>query len=204
MNKKDKNRIAVKMTESARGNVFINSQINGQLELAGQDNNFIETKIGEIKEKHPILFWITTIISIVTGLMFLGQFFGLLPTSFRNEVTSDVDETFATSTVQLSALLSKALTYDTLIERQDFLAKYKGDLVSGRSVVNQVSRAGDGFLVDFYINRQMITCWQHGGEENEKRLVLMKGKGINFMGTFSYSNIFDHGLGLDDCVLQQI
>jgi hypothetical protein len=195
------------MTESARGNVFINSQINGRLELAGQNNNFIETKVGEIKKNHPVWFWFTiagTIIGIVTGLMFLAQFFGFLPFSFQKSVTPYVDETFATSTIHLSELLSKTLTYDTVVERQDFLTKYKGELVSGQSTIDEVSRTGDDFLVDFYVNRQMITCWQSGNEENERRLVLMKGKDIRFMGTFSYIKVFEHGLGLDDCVINQM
>lgn len=74
--------VAVKMTESARNNVFINSQIHGRVEIAGQGNSFIETKINTLKEKHPFWFWFTaigTLIGIITGLMFLAQYFNFLP-----------------------------------------------------------------------------------------------------------------------------
>lgn len=197
------------MTNSAKGNLFINSQIHGQLELGGQSNSFIGTKIGKIKSEHPFWFWFTvagTVIGIITGVIFLGQFFGFVPNSFDNteNITPMLSGSFATSTVPLSTLLSKALSYDTVVERQDFLTKYKGELVSGESTVSQVSRADDGFLVDFYVDRQLITCTQPGSEENEKKLLLMQGKKIRFLGSFSYTNIFNHGLGLDNCSIEQI
>ena len=122
----------------------------------------------------------------------------------RDQIYSDGKKVTATSTILLSELLSKALTFDTVVERQDFLTKYKGEIVSGESVVAEISRAGSDFLVDFNVNRQLITCKRDGGEESEKRLLLMKGKRINFAGTFSYTNFYGHGLGLDNCSLEQI
>lgn len=110
----------------------------------------------------------------------------------------------ATSTIALSEILSKALSYDTVAERQDFLNKYEGTIVSGESIVTEVSRASSDFLVDFNVNRQLVTCWMPGGEENERRFILMKGKKIGFVGTFSFTNVYGHGLGLDNCDLEQI
>ena len=77
-------------------------------------------------------------------------------------------------------------------------------MVGGKSTVHQISRATNDFLVDFYINQQLITCWQPGNEENEKRLILIKGKNFIFTGTLSNSHVYGHGIKLDDCVINQL
>ena len=78
-----KEHVALKMTESAKNNVFINSPIHGQLELSGQNNKFINSKISVFKQKHPFQFWVG-VISFITGLMFLAQYFGFIPTSLND------------------------------------------------------------------------------------------------------------------------
>jgi hypothetical protein len=110
----------------------------------------------------------------------------------------------ATSTIPLSVLLSKAVTFDTVAERQDFLKKYKGALVTGNSTVTEVSRGGSSFIIDFNVNHQLITCVLPGDEANERRFLLMKSKKVSFVGEFSFINVYGHGLGLDNCDLKEI
>lgn len=110
----------------------------------------------------------------------------------------------ATSTINISDLLSKALTLDTIIERQDFLTKYVGDLVYGGGKIKQVSRYGNKLLVDFDINSQTIICPQDEDAKNEKQLLLLKGKTASFSGIFTYKEYFNYdGLIIDDCVLEK-
>lgn len=205
MSKKRKEHIAVKMTESARGNVFINSQINGGLELAGQDNNFIETKIGEIKQKHSVWFWVTvvaTLIGIVTGLMFLGQFFGVLPSSFQQDTYFFEDKTFATTTPNLLDIYEAAFTYDILADRQEFFRKYIDSRIYGDGTVREISSLGDRYILEIDIGSYSILCPQEKSEDFERSYPLLKGKKVRFYGIFTYSNYFGYdsnALAIDEC-----
>lgn len=211
-NTSGKGHVAVRMTESARNNVFINSHIHGGVEIAGEGNSFIETTINtlrEKKEKHP--FWFAfmalgTLIGIITGLMYLAQYFGYLPTSFADSNSPTyATETTATSTVPLTDILSKALTLETVVERQDFLKKYIGSTVVAQGTVTEVSRSGaSGFLVDLKVLGQTVTCPQEASEENEKQLPLLKGKSVQIVGRFPFSEIWGHGLGIDECSLTRL
>ncbi len=110
----------------------------------------------------------------------------------------------ATSTINISDLLSKALALDTVIERQDFLTKYVGDLVHGEGRIKQVSRYGNKLLIDFDINGQTIICPQDEDAKNEKQLLLLKGKTASFSGVFTYKEYFNYGgLIIDNCVLRK-
>lgn len=137
--------------------------------------------------------------------MFLTQYFGYLPTSFSNNLSlTSVNESVATSTISLSELLSKAVALDTVVERQDFLKKYVGSTVSAQGTVIEVSRSGNGFLVDIKINGQTITCPQESNVETEKQLLLLQGKRVQFIGQFPFTEIWGHGLGIDNCILSRI
>jgi len=125
------------------------------------------------------------------------------PTPIQTIVANSISEN-ATSTVNISDLLSKALTLDTVIERQDFLTKYVGDLVYGEGKVKQISRYGNKLLIDFDINNQTIVCPQDENVENEKQLLFLRGKTTSFFGTFTYKEYFNYkGLIIDDCILQR-
>lgn len=108
------------------------------------------------------------------------------------------------STPSLSDILSKALALETVIERQDFLNKYKDSVVRGEGTVEEVSRSGSGFLVDIKVVGQTITCSQESNENIEKQLLLLQNKKVQFYGKFPFTNIFGHGLAIDDCVLSRI
>lgn len=151
-----------------------------------------------------VVFLILGIIAIVIAFVSIPWLQNWI-SFFRvnQDSTNLTSQLVATSTINISDVLSKALTLDTVVERQDFLKKYIGSQVYGRGVVEEISRAGDGFLVDVDINRQTITCPQSGDEENEKRLLLLKGRTISFSGVFTFRQIFEHGLEINDCVLQQ-
>ncbi len=97
-------------------------------------------------------------------------------------------------------MFTKTSALGSVLERQDFLKKYVGSKIYGKGSVTEVSRSGDGYLVDISIAGQLVTCSLNGGEENERRVSLLKGKTVNFSGTFTFTKIFDHGLAIDDCV----
>ena len=87
-----------------------------------------------------------------------------------------------------------------MVERQDFLTKYIGDKIYGEGTVTQISRLGDdNFLVDIKIDKTTISCQQDDSEENEKRLLLLQGKTVNFSGIFSFTKIAEHGIEIKDC-----
>lgn len=114
---------------------------------------------------------------------------------------SEGSDRVSTSTINVSDVLTKANTLDTLVEKQDFLKKYVGSKIFGVGAVDEVSRSGDGFMLDVIISSSLVSCRLSGNEENEKRLPLLKGKSISFSGIFTLSNIFGHGLSIEDCNL---
>lgn len=98
-------------------------------------------------------------------------------------------------------MFNKASALGSVLEKQDFLRKYVGSKIYGKGFVSEVSRSGNGYLVDISIAGQLVSCPLSGSEENERRVPLLKGKTVNFTGTFPFTNIFDHGLAIDDCIL---
>lgn len=74
----NKNHIAVNITEKAKGNLFIDSEIHGGVRIAGQDNSFLRTRISKIRHKHPFWFWLGifgTTITIITGIINMLSYF---------------------------------------------------------------------------------------------------------------------------------
>ena len=211
-NTSNQGHVAVRMTESARNNVFINSHIHGGVEIAGEGNRFIETTINTLKEKekkHPFWFWFTTIgtlIGIITGLMYLAQYFGFIQNSFPSILTAPGNVSLATSTPNLSDLFSKALSYESVVERQDFLGKYVGKQVYGRGVIEEVSRARDKFLIDIDLGKASIVCPQEKTDVLEEQYPFLKGKHVMLYGVFTYTTIFGHGdnISIDPCSFSPI
>src|SRR3989344_3142537 len=157
-------------------------------------------KIGDKKTKESIYFYKNPLFWTIVGVMIAGV--GLIWTVYKDiypPVPTSITQSVSTSTINISDIFSKALNLDTVVERQDFLAKYIGNQVYGRGVVGEVSRSGSIFLVDIKVDSQAITCLQEENQENEKQLLLLKGKNINFVGAFTYQRIFEHGLEIKDC-----
>lgn len=151
-------------------------------------------------------FWTTLIIIVIAFLSI--PFLQPLIVSYINLPNEDNTTTqlpvTSTSTISLSEILSKAIAFGTVVEKQDFLKKYVGSNVSAEGIVEEVSRSGDGFLVDISIDRQTITCPQDQSDDNEKIIPLLKGKYVQFTGTFPFTQIYGHGLGIDNCVLKRL
>jgi len=105
----------------------------------------------------------------------------------------------ATSTVSIVDLFTRADGMESVLDRQDFLEKYIGSFVSGRGVVSEVSRAGSGYIVDIRIAGHLVSCQLESNEENDRLVLLLKGKVVDLTGEFTFSNIFGHGLGIDNC-----
>ena len=204
-NTSNKGRVAVRMTESARNNVFINSHIHGGVEISGQGNSFIETKINAFKKEHTFWFWFATLgtlIGIITGSMFLAQYFGILSNSWGDNLPLiSASENVATTTPSISDLFSKALSYESVAERQDFLGKYVGKQIYGRGVIEEVSRAGERFLVDIDLGKVSIVCPQEKTDVLEEQYPFLKGKQIMLYGVFTYTTIFGHGdnISIEPC-----
>ncbi|MBI2888294.1 MAG: hypothetical protein HYY10_00015 [Candidatus Liptonbacteria bacterium] len=146
--------------------------------------------------------WLKYLVAIATifGTLFGGWGLLVVLNTTSNKI---IDNPIfnATSTINISDVLSKAVALDTVLERQDFLTKYIGSSVRGEGVVKEVSRVGDGFLIDIRVNEQKLTCPQAKSGENERLLPLLQGKKINFIGTFTYRQVFEHGLEIGDCLL---
>lgn len=144
------------------------------------------------------------VVGIVVGFIITE---GRLPQLFNTWTGSVIftEQSIATSTVSLAEILNKALTLDTVVERQDFLGKYVGTTVFAQATVSEVSRSGtSSFLVDFKVSGQTVTCPQEANDDNEKQLTLLKGKRVQVVGKFPFSEIWGHGLGIDDCVLTRL
>jgi hypothetical protein len=153
-----------------------------------------------------IPIWLKYLVAFVTIFMAVWPIYAHFKSnqysSLKIEETSiqNTKNDLATTTLNISDLLLKAYSLETTIERQDLLEKYKGDQVYGRGIVKQISRWGNNkFLVDIRVEKNTISCEQAGSEENEKSLLLLKEKIVNFTGTFTYINIFDHGLMIEEC-----
>lgn len=109
--------------------------------------------------------------------------------------------TVATSTPNLSDLFSKALSYELVAERQDFLGKYIGKQVYGRGVIEEVSRAGDKFLIDIDLGKASIVCPQEKTDFLEEQYPFLKGRQVMLYGSFTYTKIFGHGdnISIEPC-----
>ena len=146
--------------------------------------------------------WLKYTIAILTILSITwGIYVGFKPTESTQGIISNPMSNNATSTINISDIFTKAVKLDSVLERQDFLKKYIGSKIYGKGSVTEVSRYGDGYLIDTTISGQLVSCFLDYSEENEKRVLLLKDKTVNFFGTFTFTNIFDHGLFIDDCVL---
>ena len=106
----------------------------------------------------------------------------------------------ATTAINIADIFNKANDLSSVLERQDFLKKYIGSKVYGKGPVTEISRSGDGYVVDITIAGQLVSCQLTGDEENERRVYLLKGKTVSLTGTFTFSNIFGHGLDIDNCI----
>lgn len=110
----------------------------------------------------------------------------------------------ATSTLNISDLFDKALKLETVLERQYFLEKYIGEKVIGNGIVDEVSKSGlEEYFIDIRISgRTLVVCPIKKTAENEKKILFLKGKKMNFSGIFTYQQIFGHeGLKIDECNL---
>ncbi len=166
----------------------------------GRDKNPSSSSSESWLKKYWWSFIIPVVVIVVGSVITEGR----LPQLFNVGIGSaaSTEQPFATSTVSLAEILDKALTLDTVVERQDFLGKYIGATVFAQGTVSQVSRSGaNGFLVDLKVVGQTVTCPQESNDENEKQLPLLKGKKVQIVGKFPFSEIWGHGLGIDDCVL---
>lgn len=170
-----------------------------------------------IKNNFLLIFNNPWFVTIIGGLvvMVIGSYLLKQPAYIYNRIKSaenninnfndsineqSIESNLATTTTNIADLLSRALSLDTLVERQDFLTKYIGDKIYGKGVVKQISRWGDDkLLVDIIVNNTTISCLQEGSEENEKHLLLLKGKTVNFSGIFTYTKTFEHGLDIKEC-----
>jgi|GEM_PF-6529415 len=99
--------IAVKMTETARNNFFINSRINGQLNLAGHGNRFIGTDIHTASKEERIsalkqdkkeiwykewwmVYLVYPLFVLVAGTLFLYFVFGIGDSSPSEKVIGSI------------------------------------------------------------------------------------------------------------------
>lgn len=114
----------------------------------------------------------------------------------------------ATSSINISEVFTQALSYNSAIDRDDFLRPYVGKQIYGVGVVAEVSRIGQGFLIDIRErNQAILSCSQEdGGEEKKRQLLLLKDKTVNFTGIFTSHRLADVGLGglsVDECWLER-
>lgn len=171
----------------------------------GQGNNIgFNRNIQESLKDIPL--WLKWVVAIVAVLVFLWEVYIYFSPIFVNNsgfsLQAPVDDSdMATSTTQLSAILNKALTFDTVIERQDFLTKYIGDQVSGQGTIKDISRFGGTLLIDIDFSPKDVNCNQEASEENEKKWLLAKGRRIEFIGKFPFFGTPEHGLNIDECIL---
>ncbi|MDO8743453.1 MAG: hypothetical protein Q7J30_02815 [Candidatus Azambacteria bacterium] len=154
------------------------------------------------KEDVPLwLKWVALIVGIIGVIWAIYTYF--FPNKpiwgidiFRTEESINV----ATTTPNISDLFNKALSYDTVAERQDFLGKYVNALIYGDGVIKEISRSGERFLLDITTSGQLLICPQEKTDNLEKRFYFLKGKDVRFYGTFTYSTYFgSNGLVIDNC-----
>ncbi len=209
----DKKGKKVGIFNKGKGSRFIDNTFVG-LDVGIQDegrntlakgNQFFNVK-ERVAEMKQVPLWLQYAVAIATifGAVFGG--WGLYIVLMSNDqFTAEVGSKNATSTIAISTLLTKALTLGTVVERQDFLIKYIGSSVNGRGMITEVTRGGSGFIVDIGVSAGIstatLTCLQEATQEMERQLPLLKGKAVKFSGTFTYQDISDHGMEINDCVL---
>lgn len=155
-----------------------------------------------LKELRGLPIWIQYLVAIATvfGTIFGG--WGLYIILNQEKLVEDKITYADTATsTNLSELFSKALSYKTVLDRQNFLEKYMNSPVYGKGTVSEISKAGDRFFLDITVENVLFTCSQEKNIENERKIPLLKGKTVSFRGIFTYSNVYGHGLSIDDCEL---
>lgn len=128
-----------------------------------QEESKIEKYKNDIRDLPLWLKYVLAIFAIVgTGSAVFAAWigYGTLTSETPVQVVINSENNNTLNTANISDLFLKALALDTVLERQDFLAKYVGDLVYGKGKIKQVSRYGNKLLVDFDINNQTIICPQ--------------------------------------------
>ncbi len=71
-------RTTLELTETSRGNKFIDSEIRGRVKISGVENEFVRTRIMHMKREHPVWFWAATIASLIGALAVIAQFINWL------------------------------------------------------------------------------------------------------------------------------
>jgi len=162
----------------------------------------IKKRVDEIKGI-PTWLQYTVALATILGVFLTG--WGMYLVSYPPRLVGESSDCpfNSTSTESISEILSKAKAYGTGVGRQDFLKAYTGSSVCGKGAARLVSRSGDGFLIDIDVKGQIFTCSQDGGEENERKMLLLEGETVDFIGTLTDSNVFGHGWLIGNCVLQK-
>lgn len=190
--------ITLKLTESTKNNVFINSHIHGGVEIAGQGNSFIETQINTLKEEHPFWYWfgiLGTFIGIITGLMFLAQYFGILPDSWsKNLPLISTSADVATTTPKVSDIFSRYNEMSRTIDQQEFLKNYMGVIVYGIGTFNNIAGSfgmDNNYYLYLNVPGALVSCgFENADEVTKRRLNLLRaGSRVSFVGIFTGSTL---------------
>jgi len=109
--------------------------------------------------------------------------------------------------INVAELLTKALTFESGFERENFLKDYTGDRVYGNGTVAEIGNLNDEKFVvevDIIDGVYPLVCPQDKTDKNQKQFHLLKDKRVIFSGTFSSSGYFGYkGFVIENCVLQR-
>lgn len=109
--------------------------------------------------------------------------------------------------INVTELLTKALTFEAGFERENFLKDYNGDGIYGNGTVAEIGNLNDEkFVVEINVIDKVypLVCSQNKTDKNRKQFPFLKGKEVNFSGTFSSSGYFGYkGFVIENCVLQR-
>lgn len=171
-------------------------------------------KVGHDKNINPKFnnsnkYFLSLILAIISGVIIYVITEGKVPKIFKIDTPAQLIHTennkVATSTLNISDLFIKALSYNTVAERQDFLNKYINIFIYGEGNIKEVSRAFDKLLIEVKIENQSIICPQEKTEKLEKEFPFLKGSLIRFFGNFTYTTYFGQdGMVIDNCAFEKI
>jgi hypothetical protein len=144
---------------------------------------------------NPIMWIIATL--LVAGIIYL---FSNYSSVFGSLMTNSNKQLSATSTINISDVLSRSNSMSTSLQREDFLAKYKDTQVQGSGKYTDISRFGDGYVLTLDISGNPVSC--AFDQSLDKRLALFgKGDTVSFSGTFTGGNINGVSWFIQNCSL---
>ena len=152
-------------------------------------------------------YWWSLIIPVVVIVVAFMITEGRFPQAFnflqsRLDFTLENNTTLATTTRNISDILSKNNNLGTTLEQKSFLENYKDSEVYGLGFFTNIDEVGETYYVFMNVGNNPVACaFSSDNETRQKLLLLKRGDRVSFSGTFTVANLNGVAWYIKDCNL---